>query len=153
MKIEETAGRWRGDASILVINDDDIRALLTKLLARYGAVHCAATVDEGMELFQQSSPGIVFTDYEMPEKNGIECIRQMKSIQPQVNIVMLTGSATKELIAQAKREGARECLEKPFSFSKIFELANRYLATSAIESTLLPKAGQLLGAKRLSRAL
>lgn len=116
-------------ASILVIDDDSgVRCLLSKLLQQLGEVHCATNVDEGVELFAKHSPNMVFTDYEMPNKNGIDGIRAMKTLRPHVNIVMLTGSATRELIELAKQEGAIECLTKPFNIQRVRELANKYAA-------------------------
>lgn len=122
-QVDETA------ATILVIDDNScIRTLLARLLQRYGRVECAATVDEGLQLFRRHEPGLVITDYEMPGRNGIDGIRAMKALAPGVHIVMLTGSATRELIDEAKREGAFECLEKPFELDVLRELTARCLA-------------------------
>ena len=123
-QVDETA------ATILVIDDNScIRTLLARLLQRYGRVECAATVDEGLQLFRRHEPGLVITDYEMPGRNGIDGIRAMKALAPGVHIVMLTGSATRELIDEAKREGAFECLEKPFELDVLRELTARCLAS------------------------
>ena len=115
--------------SILIIDDAPaIRDILARVLARHGLVRCAASVEEGLEVFRRTTPGVVFTDYELPGLNGIEGIRRMKAACPEVRIIMLTGSATRELIEQARSEGARECLEKPFDLRQIMDLAGRYLA-------------------------
>lgn len=124
-----TEGRGETAATILVIDDNScIRDLLARLLRRYGRVECAATVDEGLQIFSRCEPGLVITDYEMPGRNGIDGIRAMKALAPGVHIVMLTGSATRELIDEAKREGACECLEKPFGLDALRELTARCLA-------------------------
>lgn len=124
-----TEARGETEATILVIDDNScIRDLLARLLRRYGRVECAATVDEGLQLFRRHGPGLVITDYEMPGRNGIDGIRAMKALVPGVHIVMLTGSATRELIDEAKREGAFECLEKPFELDVLRDLTARCLA-------------------------
>lgn len=129
MKNEVTNSQDKQAASILVIDDDSsIRGLMSLLLRKIGEVHCAANVDEGVEMFAQRSPSMVFTDYDMPGKNGIDGIRAMKAMRPQVNIVMLTGSATRELIELAKKEGAVDCLPKPFDIQEVREIARKYSA-------------------------
>ena len=128
-------------SSILVIDDDNrIRTMLVRMLEPYAVVYCASDVDEGLCLFRKENPRLVFTDFEMPGKNGIEGIQAMRSLKPHVNIVMLTGSATRELIEEAKKVGACECLSKPFDMNRIHALMRRYMEMEPGTAERIPAA-------------
>ncbi len=100
--------------TILIIDDDiHVRALLKRVFSTHFHVLCAANVEEGIGLFRENRPDLVITDYEMPNKDGIEGIRELRRICRTTSIIMLTGSATHDLIQLALAEGATECMPKP----------------------------------------
>jgi len=80
-------------ACILVIEDDvQVRALLKKLLESEGyTVLEAENGNIGIRLYHENSVDVVITDLIMPEKEGIETIRELRKIAPQIKIIAISG--------------------------------------------------------------
>ena len=78
---------------ILVIDDDHhILLMIKKMLERAGfEVDLAANGDEGLELFKKLSVDLVITDIIMPEKEGLETIREMKRLRSDLKIIAMSG--------------------------------------------------------------
>jgi len=103
---------------ILVIDDDDlVRLTLAKLLQKQGgSVLEAKNGAVGIEIFKKNTPHIVLTDMLMPEKEGLETISELKSIQPSIKIIaMSSGGASHNMsfLQLAQRIGADKTISKP----------------------------------------
>jgi signal transduction histidine kinase/CheY-like chemotaxis protein len=73
----------------------------------------AAGVDEALELFEQKRPSIVLTDIKMPGRSGLDLLRLVKSRDPDVEVLMLTGHGDVELAVQSLKNDATDFLTKP----------------------------------------
>jgi DNA-binding response OmpR family regulator len=80
-------------ASILIIDDTDvIRDLLQTSLERAGyAVRVAKDGHEGLREFRKASADLVITDIYMPDCDGIEVIRGLRRLSPEVKILAISG--------------------------------------------------------------
>ena len=118
--------------SILIIEDEEqIRGLLAAMLEEAGYhVMCAGNGAEGLRLFEQKSFDLVITDIMMPEKDGIETIRELKRESPQMKIIAITGYRGRfNRLPAAEFLGAELTLMKPFTraelLGKVHELLPR----------------------------
>ena len=105
---------------ILVIDDDHhILLMIKKMLERAGfEVDLAANGDEGLELFEKLSVDLVITDIIMPEKEGLETIREMKRLRSDLKIIAMSGGgkvSSDNYLNTAKIFGATKILTKPFT--------------------------------------
>jgi DNA-binding NtrC family response regulator len=105
---------------ILIIDDDHhILLMIKKMLERAGyEVDLASNGNEGLELFKRIQADLVITDIIMPEKEGLETIREMKRIRPDLKIIAMSGGgkiSADNYLETAKIFGASRVLEKPFS--------------------------------------
>ncbi len=105
---------------ILIIDDEPhILLMVKKMLERAGfEVELAANGAEGLDLFKKVQSDLVITDIIMPEKEGLETIREMKRIQPSLKIIAMSGGgkiSADNYLDTAKIFGASRLLEKPFS--------------------------------------
>lgn len=67
-----------------------------------------------------------FIDMQMPGIDGVQTLRELKKVNPDMAAVMMTGGAPEEMIEAALGEGAEDCLRKPFGVGEIKEyLAKR----------------------------
>lgn len=103
---------------ILVIDDDSaLRATIRDILnaAGYQVLEAANGVS-GLDLYRQHQPSLVITDILMPEKDGIEAVRELRHINPQVRIIAMSGgTSSKTFFLPAVLEfGAEASLQKPF---------------------------------------
>ncbi|MEN7972541.1 MAG: response regulator, partial [Verrucomicrobiota bacterium] len=90
-------------------------------------VFLADRVDGGVELLREKKPDLVIMDIRMPEKNGIEGLQEIREIDPQVSIIMLTGYGDLETAQKAIRFGANDYLQKPFDVNEIQEIIKKYI--------------------------
>jgi DNA-binding NtrC family response regulator len=104
---------------ILVIDDDrHMRTACSRVLTKTGwEVICAETGDEGLSAIRDGANRIdaVLIDCLMPGgMSGMEFLAHARELAPNLPVILMTGSATKESVAQAKKAGAYDCLAKPF---------------------------------------
>jgi DNA-binding response OmpR family regulator len=107
---------------ILLIDDDyDEYFILREALHITGSGDCiwACGLEQAMQLLENVLPDYIFIDYNMPRKNGLECIgeiRQLITLQ-QVPLVMYSTNISESMATQAREKGAAYCLQKPTSFT------------------------------------
>ena len=105
---------------ILIIDDEHhILLMLKKMLERNGfEVDLAANGNEGLDLFKKSPSDLVITDIIMPEKEGLETIREMRRLRSDLKIIAMSGGgkvSADNYLEIAKIFGASKVMEKPFS--------------------------------------
>jgi DNA-binding NtrC family response regulator len=108
--------------TILIIDDSrDIRYILNKMLKSNYQVLSVDNVDAALNILSDIRPDLVITDYDLPGKNGLEGLREIRELHPHIRVIMLTGSATEELTHEAIEQGVEECLAKPYDLPHIRE--------------------------------
>ncbi len=104
---------------ILVIDDDrHMRSACLRVLSKAGwSVVCAETGEEGLKQVKNSEEKIdvVLVDQLMPGMSGMEVLAQIRTINPVLPVIIMTGSATDETAAEIRQQGAFDCLAKPFT--------------------------------------
>lgn len=117
---------------ILVIDDDSVvRVLLRQLFEQTGYTVCEASDgNEGVKLFKKESPDLVVTDLIMPEKEGLEAIKEIKSLKPDSKIVAISGGGignAQIYLGLARRLGASHVFEKPLNVSEVLSTVQTLL--------------------------
>ena len=110
---------------VAIVEDlSDIRAGLAALIGGSTGFECVGEFADGVEALDQIptlNPDIVLMDIDMPRMNGIECIRQLKSRLPALQIMMLTVFEDDEKIFQSLLAGASGYLLKKTPPAKLLE--------------------------------
>ena len=65
---------------------------------------------------------IAFLDIMMPEKNGVDVLRELKSVVPQLPVVMMSGYSLQEMKDKAMQLGAAGCIKKPFELDDVRQM-------------------------------
>lgn len=102
---------------ILVVDDAlFMRKMLRGILEEDGheVIAEAANGVEAVEQHQQSQPDLTVMDIVMPDKNGIEALRDIMALQPQAMVVMCSAVGQEALVREATSAGARDFILKPF---------------------------------------
>ena len=108
-------------ARILLIEDNnDIQEILYSLLSEDHEVLQAFSGTEGLRLFQQEGVDLVLLDIMLPGKNGDEVLREIRSSNATVPVVMLTALGEKALVSQYLLNGANDYIVKPFNLDEVF---------------------------------
>ncbi len=113
-------------ANILIV--DDLRSMRLTL----GGVlederHNVVVVENGyqaIEAVENTHFAAVFMDIKMPGINGVETFREVKKLDPEIAVIMMTGYSVEDLIKTALEEGAYTCLHKPFDMEKVIGIVD-----------------------------
>lgn len=119
-------------ASILIIDDDNLlrRTLVRALSSEGHAVREAPHGGVGLELYRAERSDLVITDLVMPEREGIETIRELRRMYPGVTIVAISGGVPGtfvDMLPIAKQLGANFVLPKPFELNTFLAVVKRAL--------------------------
>ncbi|QJR14305.1 response regulator transcription factor [Usitatibacter palustris] len=121
-------------ARILVIDDnEDIRMVVADVLEAAGhEVAQAADGASGIQLQRTRPAAVVVTDIVMPEKEGIETIRDLRAEFPDLKIIAMSGALKSSTHLYMARElGAHKVLHKPFGPGILVEYVNALLRAPA----------------------
>jgi CheY-like chemotaxis protein len=121
---------------ILLIEDEEsLRTMLRLCLEKLGyAVVEAGDGKEAMALFKKTTVDLVLTDLMMPEKEGLETIRELHKSQPGLKIIAMSGGGrtdARDNLKMAKLFGATTVFAKPFSFEQLGTAIAEILAKPA----------------------
>jgi DNA-binding response OmpR family regulator len=109
---------------ILIIEDDDeMRSLLKDFVEEEG--YEADSVEKGTYAFRKLLAGsfdLIITDIRMPGFSGLEIVPELKKLQPEIPIIVITAFGSEEVYLKALSRGADAYLAKPIHFSKLREL-------------------------------
>lgn len=106
--------------NILVVDDEEsIQTLLVRFLSKMHHAVGVGTGEEAVEMARQQKFDVVFLDMRMPGMDGLDTLRALKKIHPEVRVVIITGYAEDERLFAALQEGAITCLKKPFHIEEI----------------------------------
>jgi len=109
--------------SILVIDDENmILELAHDMLKSIGfKVYSANRAEDGLKLYQEKKEEIdvIFLDLIMPDMGGISCYNKLKVIDPDVNIIIISGIGDEEKKKELMEMGLVHYLEKPFSIHNL----------------------------------
>jgi len=119
-------------ANILLVEDEEqLRSMLREVLQSAG--HEVREAENGkiaLNAFAAQPAELVITDLIMPEKEGLEIIRELKRGKTDVKIIAISGGGrnnAQDYLELAKRFGADHILAKPFSNREILEVIEKVL--------------------------
>ncbi len=107
--------------TILVVDDEEImREILDALLTREGyAVKVASTAAEGLDLARTVPVDAVLMDVMLPDGNGLDALEELKRIDEDLPVLMITAFASVDSAVTAMRRGALDYLPKPFKNDEV----------------------------------
>jgi DNA-binding NtrC family response regulator len=116
-------------ANILVVEDQDsIRHFVVKALEDEGhAVRGVGSVREARAALEREMPDLAFLDLKLPDGSGMELLREMKRVQPEMVVVLMTAFGELETAVEAMSAGAYWFMKKPFEQEELLALAGRAL--------------------------
>jgi CheY-like chemotaxis protein len=114
-------------ARILAVDDeavvlDSFRKIL--VVAGY-SVDTVLTGPEALGLVRKNHYDFVFTDFKMPDMDGVEVTKAVKHLRPDVDVIMVTGYASIESAVETMKHGAMDYVQKPFAEDELVELVGK----------------------------
>ncbi len=110
-------------ARVLIVDDevDFSRVLSERMVARGLKADTAESGALAIEMIGQKSYDAVILDLQMPDMDGIETLKKLLEINPDLQVILLTGRATMEKGIEAVKLGAVEFLEKPANMETLMD--------------------------------
>lgn len=123
---------------ILIAEDEEItRENLTHVLSRDGyTVDAAPDGESAVELLRANQYDVVLTDLRMKQVDGMGVLAAAKGLQPETEVIMLTGFATVETAVQAMEQGAYHYLAKPYKLDELRAIVRKALEKNAMAREL-----------------
>jgi DNA-binding NtrC family response regulator len=124
--------------TVLVVDDDkQVAELIQHTLSLEGyTVYSAHKGSEGLEIIRKQSPHLVLLDIHLPDKNGLEVLKEIKKIEPSINIIMISGTASIQLAVGSMKLGAYDYIEKPFEITELQIKVKHAFEKSELEQEL-----------------
>jgi len=115
--------------NILVVDDlKSMRLTLGGILEDEGYnVVLAEDGYQAIEAAKQTSFALAFMDIKMPGINGVQAFREIKKINPQAAVIMMTAYPVEDLVREAVEEGAYAVVYKPFDVENILSIIDSAL--------------------------
>ncbi len=115
-------------SKVLVIDDElGPRESLRILLKNEYQVFLAENVASGLRLLQEQGPDVILLDIRMPGMNGIDGLTEIRKLDQEVSVLILTGFGTLETAQEAIRRGANDYLKKPFDTREMQETVRKHV--------------------------
>ena len=105
--------------TILVVDDEpSIRRAIAKAFSNATVLE-AATLAEALEHAQDGYPDVVLLDQQLPDGEGLDSVARLRSIDPELPVVLLTGHGSTDLAVEALKMGVTDYIEKPFKLERL----------------------------------
>jgi two-component system nitrogen regulation response regulator NtrX len=128
-------------SDILIVDDEeDIRELVSGILSDEGhETRTAFDSDSALASIADRAPRLVFLDIWLQgsKMDGLELLDAIKTMHPDLPVVMISGHGTIETAVSAIRKGAYDFIEKPFKADRLVLIAERALETSKLRREVL----------------
>jgi CheY-like chemotaxis protein/anti-sigma regulatory factor (Ser/Thr protein kinase) len=119
--------------NILVVDDQQqILDFLREILASEGfEVLTASNGVDALQLYQEHRPAFTLTDISMPQMNGIELLKQIKALNAEAVVMLMTGDGAETWAIEALRGGAVNYFNKPVDIKELLNTVQRYASLAA----------------------
>jgi DNA-binding NtrC family response regulator len=130
---------------LLVVDDDRSILTLVGAIAQSEGFDVGTTMDgsEAMQLLRRRHADLVLLDLRMPGITGLEALRAIRDINPQIRVVLMSGHATIDSAVEAVKLGAMDYLTKPFDLQRLRHLLASVREEAAARRAVLTLEGEL----------
>lgn len=121
--------------NIVMIADDDlfIRQIIKKILSDLCVYKEAGDGEDILPLYKKTMPDMVFLDIHLPGITGLELIPQIREVDNEAHIIMITSDSTEDNVRFAKQHGANGFIAKPFNGATLLKLFHRCPTISFVD--------------------
>lgn len=117
-------------AKILLVDDAVfMRMMLKNALSQAGYTDLIEAEDgvKAVEAYTAEKPDLVFMDITMPNKDGLETLKEIKAMDPNATIVMCSAMGQEAMVMDSIKSGAKDFIVKPFKPERILSTVKKIL--------------------------
>ncbi|HEY7516549.1 MAG TPA: response regulator, partial [Vicinamibacteria bacterium] len=117
-------------ARVLIIDDEEEVRSSIKMIFEYEGYECilAANGQAGLKIAEKEEPDLVLLDIKMPQMDGMEVLKRLKSEENSPPVVILSGHGNVKTAVEATKLGAFDFIEKPPESDRILLVARNALS-------------------------
>ena len=120
--------KMKPKSSVLIVDDEfGVRESFRILLKSPYEICTAADGEEALKVVKERKIDLITLDLNMPKLSGIETLREIRKIDGEVPVIIITGYGTQKDEKEALHYGVTDFISKPFNTSKMISLINRIL--------------------------
>ena len=115
---------------ILIVDDAAFMRMKTKkLLAAMGYdVVEASNGAEAVDTYKRTKPDCVLLDITMPDMDGLTALKELRQIDPEARVTMLTAMGQQSIVLDALKSGAKDFIVKPFDSARVLAAVQKMIA-------------------------
>ncbi|WP_153126986.1 response regulator [Peribacillus tepidiphilus] len=122
-----------GEKLLIVDDQFGIRILLNEVFQKEGYLTFqAANGIQALDIVSNHSPDLVLLDMKIPGMDGIEILKRMKKIDPNIQVIIMTAYGELDMIQEAKDLGALTHFAKPFDIDDMRKVVRQYLPLKSV---------------------
>lgn len=131
------------EPKILIVDDQKgIRLLLTEVFRHEGyETFQVSDGKQAIDIVRTENPELVLLDMKIPGMDGLDILKRIKTINPDVDIIMMTAYGELDLVKEAFRLGALMHFTKPFDIDELREAVNGRLREAGAAGRLVASSG------------
>jgi putative nucleotidyltransferase with HDIG domain len=120
---------------ILIVDDEEmVRELLSSALQQENYIcHMAANVDQAFEILAVQRIDLVISDIMMPGRSGVDLLRDLKKVDPDIAVLMITGLSDMNTAMECIHLGAADYITKPFGVTRIILTVRNLIEKRCLE--------------------
>jgi two-component system OmpR family response regulator len=113
----------KNDLRVLVIDDEEelVSTLVERMTLRGIKAFGALTAQEGLRFLQEQDITVIILDVMMPGMDGLELLKRIKKMYPQIQVILLTGRGSEKESEIGIAEGAFDYLIKPIDIEELIQ--------------------------------
>lgn len=112
------------DKKILIVDDAAFMRMMIKDTLKkngYDNILEASDGEIAVQTYKTEKPDLVLMDITMPNKNGLEALKEIKELDPNSKIVMCSAMGQESMVVEAIRSGAKDFIVKPFKAERVLK--------------------------------
>ncbi len=114
--------------NILICDDAAFMRMMIKDILTKNGYNIAGEAENGLkavEKYNELKPDLVLMDITMPEMDGIQALKQIKSVDPSASIIMCSAMGQQAMVIEAIQSGAKDFIVKPFQAERVLEAVKK----------------------------
>ena len=112
------------EGKILIVDDAAFMRMMIKDTLKKNGYENIIEASDGelaVQMYKADRPELVIMDITMPNKNGLEALKEIKELDPAAKIVMCSAMGQESMVVEAIRNGAKDFIVKPFKADRIIK--------------------------------
>ncbi len=116
--------------NILVCDDAAFMRMMIKNVLVKGGYNVAGEAENGaraVEKYAELKPDLVLMDITMPEKDGIQALKEIKASDPGAKVIMCSAMGQQAMVVESIQAGAKDFIVKPFQEERVLEAVKKVI--------------------------